>query len=183
MAKLVGPYQKPNAGFHPYDPRAPSVAALVKEGIEARMPEITIEHVGSTAVPGCPGKGVVDLMALYPDGRLDDAVALLSAVGFQRQGMEFRNRFPDARPVYMGNCRFDDSVFLVYVHVLRDDAYEAERFRIFRDRLRSDPDLLGEYVAVKKAIVANGVVNTDDYAIRKKDVIAKILGDDMGEIE
>ena len=181
MEKIVGPYQKPKAGFYPYDPRAPKVAALVKARIEERMPEITIEHIGSTAVPGCPGKGVVDLMALYPDNRLDDAVSLLAAMGYQRQGKEFRNRFPDSRPVYMGTYCFDHTPFLVYVHVIQQDAYEATRFRIFRDRLRNDPDLLTEYAAVKQDIISQGVVDTDDYAIIKKRIIEKVLGNDLVE--
>ena len=182
ISKIVGPYQKPEASFYPYDPRAPKVATLLKKRIESLMPAITIEHIGSTAVPGCPGKGIVDLMALYSRNRLAAAVELLSALGFQRQGKEFRNRFPDSRPVYMGTYEFDATAFLVYVHVLEQNVYEAERFRIFRDRLRCAPDLLAEYVAVKKAILSEGVVDTDDYAIRKKDVIERILGDDLGEV-
>jgi len=29
---------------------------------ESCLPESTIEHIGSTAVPDCPGKGVINLM-------------------------------------------------------------------------------------------------------------------------
>jgi GrpB-like predicted nucleotidyltransferase (UPF0157 family) len=175
---IVGPYRKPPASFEPYDPRAPRVAAGIIAAAASCLQEVPLEHIGSTAVEGCPGKGIIDLMALYPEGCLELAVAMLRALGFQRQGKEFRNRFPDERPVMMGTCDFDGTPFLAYVHVIRKDAGEAGRFRIFRDRLAADGDLRTRYVAEKKRIIASGVVDTDDYAIEKQAVIEAILKDD-----
>jgi GrpB-like predicted nucleotidyltransferase (UPF0157 family) len=45
--------------------------------------------VGSTSVPGCAGKGVIDLMVVYPPGHLDDTKAVLADLGFQRQLSSF----------------------------------------------------------------------------------------------
>ena len=81
----------------------------------------------------------------------------------------------------MGTFEYDNTPFLVYVHVIRDDSYEAVRFRIFRDRLRSDPELLSEYISVKKKIISRGVVDTDEYVELKRPVIQKILGKDYDE--
>ncbi len=181
VKKIIGPYKKPQATFHLYDHRAPDVARHLKKLIELYMPEVTIEHMGSTAVPGCPGKGVVDLMALYPKEHLDVVKALLSAMGFQRQGKEFRNRFPDTRPVMMGTFEYDNTSFLVYVHVIHEDSYEAVRFRIFRDRLCNDSELLSVYIAEKKRIILEGATDTDDYVEMKKSIIQRILGDDNDE--
>jgi GrpB-like predicted nucleotidyltransferase (UPF0157 family) len=178
VEKIIGPYKKPKATFHPYDNRAPKAAGHLKKIIESYMSKVTIEHIGSTAIPECPGKGVIDLMALYPTGHFDVIVGLLSSMGFQRQGKEFRNRFPDERPVMMGKFEYCDTPFLVYVHVIHEDSYEAVRFRIFRDRLANDSELLSEYIAEKKRILSEGVTNTDDYAELKRSIIEKILGDD-----
>ncbi len=179
--KIIGPYKKPEASFNPYDPRALEVAATLKKCLESHSPKVTIEHIGSTAVPECPGKGVVDLMALYPDQSLEKVKELLLAFGFQRQGKEFKNRFPDSRPVFMGTFEYDNTSFLVYVHVIRDDSDEAVRFRIFRDRLRSDSELLSEYISVKKEIISRGVVDTDEYVKLKRPVIQKILDKEYDE--
>ncbi len=181
VEKIIGPYTKPKASFYSYDHRAPEVATLLKKRIEVYMPEVTIEHIGSTAIPGCPGKGVVDLMALYPTEQLDVIVALLSSMGFQRQGKEFRNRFPDERPVMMGTFEYDDTSFLVYVHVIHEDSYEAVRFRIFCDRLCNDAELLSDYITEKKRIISEGVIDTDDYAEMKQSIMRRILGDDYDE--
>ena len=54
----------------PYDPRAPEVARRVTEIIHRQLPHVLVEHVGSTAVPGCAGKGVIDLLIPYREGEL-----------------------------------------------------------------------------------------------------------------
>ena len=181
VKKIMRSYEKPLAGFHSYDPRAPEVARIIKEKTECYLPEVTLEHIGSTAIPGCPGKGVIDMMALYPEGQLKTATSLLVAMGFQRQGLEFKNRFPDERPVFMGTFEYDNTSFLVYVHVIQEDAYEAVRFRIFRDRLCDDKGLLADYIKIKERIVSEGVTDTDKYAVMKQAIIKTILGDACDE--
>lgn len=181
MKKIVGPYKKPRATFHPYDNRFPLVADHLKKLIELYMADVTIEHIGSTAIPGCPGKGIIDLMALYPNGHLDIVNKVLSAMGFQRQGKEFKNRFPDSRPVMMGTLKYGDSSFLVYVHIIHEASYEAVRFRIFRDRLCDDSELLSAYIAEKKRIILEGVTDTDTYAELKRPIMQRILGNDYDE--
>ena len=181
VEKIIGPYKKPKASFQPYDHRAPKVADHLINLAEKYLPEVTIEHIGSTAVKGCPGKGIIDLMALYPEGRLDVIKKLFLAMGFQRQGKEFRNRFPDSRPVMMGTFEYDNKSFLVYVHVIQKESYEAIRFRMFRDRLDSDTQLLSEYIAEKKRIISEGIIDTDDYAEMKQSIIKRILGSDYDE--
>src|SRR5229473_1531214 len=52
-----------------YDPRVVEVAHEIMQMISAALPPVTVEHIGSTSVPGCAGKGIIDLMVLYPDGQ------------------------------------------------------------------------------------------------------------------
>ena len=85
-------------------------------------------------------------------------------MAFQRQGKEFKNRFPDERPVLMGTFAHENTSFLVYIHVIQNDSHEAVRFRIFRDRLSSDNELLSAYIAEKRRIISEGITDTDDYA-------------------
>lgn len=51
------------------------------------------------------------------------------------------------------------------------DGYEAVRFQIFRDRLINDSDLLSEYISVKKHIISSVILDTDDYAEMKRNII------------
>lgn len=74
-ANVIGQYEHirytdPDDAFRPYDPRCGEVATRLAAMIQAGMPEARVELVGSTAIPGCHGKGPVDLMLLYLPGRL-----------------------------------------------------------------------------------------------------------------
>jgi GrpB-like predicted nucleotidyltransferase (UPF0157 family) len=162
---VIGPYQEAEAAVCEYDLRAIEVARIVGALITEQLPEITVEHIGSAAVPGCAGKGIVDLMALYPDNRLEATKAALAALGFQRQST--RDPFPEDRPMRIGSFEFDGSVFRLHAHVIAAQASEAEILRRFRDRLRSDDQLREADIARKRAIIASGVTDTVDYSIAK----------------
>ena len=131
------------------------------------------EHIGSTAVPGLAGKGVVDLMVLYPPGMLERARAALDALGFQRQST--RDPFPESRPMRIGAMRFDGKTFRLHAHVIASDDEEAATLRGFRDRLRADPKLRDAYVERKRAILASGITDTIDYAYAKSEFIQSTL--------
>ena len=152
--------------------RLPSRSAQL---IESHLPDVKVEHVGSTAVPGCAGKGVVDLMVLYPPGQLSEVREGLDALGFQRQ--TGRDPFPEERPMRIGSIEFEGTRFRLHAHVIASDSPEVSEFRTFRDRLRGDPMLLEQYVALKRKIIAEGVTDSLDYSIRKGDFIAGILRD------
>jgi GrpB-like predicted nucleotidyltransferase (UPF0157 family)/mannose-6-phosphate isomerase-like protein (cupin superfamily) len=162
-----------------HDPRAVEVAGLVTDLIVSRLPAVTVEHVGSTAVPGCAGKGVVDLMVLYGTGRLAAVRDGLDALGFQRQ--TGRDPFPEERPMRVGSIDHDGTRFRLHAHVVANDSPEVAEFRSFRDRLRGDPVLLEQYVALKRKVIAEGVTDSLDYSIRKGEFIAGVLRGGMIE--
>jgi GrpB-like predicted nucleotidyltransferase (UPF0157 family)/mannose-6-phosphate isomerase-like protein (cupin superfamily) len=136
-----------------------------------------VEHIGSTAVPGCAGKGVVDLMVLYEPGRLSEVRDTLDALGFQRQ--TGRDPFPEERPMRIGSIEFDCSRFLLHAHVIALDSPEVAELRTFRDRLLGDPALLANYVALKRQIIGEGITDRLAYTIRKGEFIAGILRGEM----
>src|SRR5688572_21181237 len=124
-------YSDPAEIFRPYDPRFPEVARRVAALIEGRMPDARVEHIGSTAVEGCAGKGIVDLQLLYPPGRLAAARETLDGFGFQRQtGID---PFPEERPLRVGTIEDDGAIYRLHVHVVAEEDAEAEDLRHFRD--------------------------------------------------
>ena len=61
------PYPSPPPALRPWNPRAPEAAARVVALIAERLPDTAVEHVGSSSVPGCAGKGYLDLVIPYRD--------------------------------------------------------------------------------------------------------------------
>lgn len=166
-------YRKPSEAYRPYDQRFPEVAARIAALIEARVPGARVEHVGSSAIPGCDGKGVIDLMVLYPPGGLVAARDGVDGLGFQRQVN--RDPFPEERPLRVGSFEHDGEIFRVHVHVIAEDSGEAAEQIGFRDGLRADPALVEEYAALKRTVLNGGIVDNVEYNEGKEDFIRRIL--------
>jgi GrpB-like predicted nucleotidyltransferase (UPF0157 family) len=176
--QLIGRYEyvqytDPAKAYRPYDPRCPEVAQRVIDLITVRMPDAVVEHIGSTAIPGCDGKGVVDLMLLYPPGRLAAGRDVLDGLGFQRH--ERPGAFPEERPVRIGTIDHDGETFRLHVHVIAEDAEEVATQRAFRDTLCANPALVEEYVANKRSVLAAGVTDSNDYNLGKDVFIKRVL--------
>jgi GrpB-like predicted nucleotidyltransferase (UPF0157 family) len=167
------PYPSPAPALRPWNPRAPEVAARVVALIAERLPDTRIEHVGSSSVTGCAGKGPLDLVIPYRDDLHLGAInEVLFGLGFGRQ----RNRdpFPETRPMRIGAIDDQGETFLLHVHVVPENTHHLDELIDFRDRLRAEPALVEKYVAAKRAILHPGVREGDDYAERKGKFIAAL---------
>jgi len=170
---VIGLYETGPATCNDHDPRAIQVAVRVGHLIQSHLPGVVVEHIGSTAVPGCAGKGVIDLMVLYQQGQLPQVREGLDTLGFQRQ--TGRDPFPEDRPMRIGSIDHEGSRFLLHAHVIDMNSREVGELRSFRDRLRDDRALLDQYSALKRKLILEGVTDRLDYSIRKGEFIAGIL--------
>jgi len=171
--RIIGHYLHKAASVEEPDARAPEVARRVTDLICERMPSLVVEHIGSTAVPSCAGKGIIDLMVLYPEGQLEATRNVIDSLGFQRQ--EFGDPFPEERPMRVGSIRHSGTAFRVNVHVIAASSPEVSDLLDFRDRLRENPALIAEYVARKQELVSSGIVESPDYARHKGSFIRSVL--------
>ena len=174
--KPIGPHSHPGAVCIPYDPLAPQAAREVIRLIVARDPDLTVEHVGSSAVPGCDGKGVLDLLVMYEPGALERAKAALADLGFQKQ--TGRDPWPEERPMRVGSLDFEGRRFPIHAHVIASGSAEASELIRFRDRLRADPGLRNAYVARKREIILAGVADSIEYSIIKGEFVRDALDSD-----
>ena len=174
---LIGPYDAPGApkvvDLRPWDARGPAAAKSVMLILQAALPGIEIEHVGSTAVSGCDGKGILDLMLLIPDGRLSEVCAIIDGLGFQRQSGG--KKHPDSRPMREGSFTFDGSVFRLHVHLIPERSAEVDRLRKFRDRLGANPELVVLYVEQKRRLIDAQILDRSTYTFGKKAFIESVL--------
>jgi aryl-alcohol dehydrogenase-like predicted oxidoreductase/GrpB-like predicted nucleotidyltransferase (UPF0157 family) len=169
----IGRYLPEPAEHRDPDPGAPVVAELVGRLIQGAQPSLVVEHVGSTAVPGCRGKGVIDLAVMYFGDGGSEARETLDRLGFQRQ--EGPDPWPETRPMRVGAWTDGGRTYRLHAHVIPQGSREHGELLWFRDRLRADPALSDRYQAAKRAILDRGVTDTYDYAIAKGDFVAREL--------
>jgi len=170
----IDTYVRQPVEFRPYDPLFPRAAAALVELVRSAAPELRVEHVGSTSIPGCAGKGVVDLAVLYPPGGLARARDVLDRLGCQRQTGP--NAFPESRPMRRCALELEGRSYRAHLHVLEAGGAEEMELLTFRDRLRADPALCRAYEAEKRAVLARGITEGAAYAECKTGFVRGVLG-------
>jgi 5-(carboxyamino)imidazole ribonucleotide synthase len=153
--KPIGPYERLAAEVHEWDPNTVEVARRVAELVQARRPDLTVEHIGSTSVPGLPGKGIVDLSIEASPAEIPSIVSMLYELGFGPQPGP--DPWPPTRPMPVGSMELDGTQYRIHLHV-QPHGGDYPRDIAFRDALRNDPDLRRQYESLKRGITDSGPV-------------------------
>jgi GrpB-like predicted nucleotidyltransferase (UPF0157 family) len=166
-------YTSSQVRFLTYDPAVIDVAQILREVICRVEPRLQVEHIGSTSVPGCGGKGIVDLAILYPTGLLSIARDALDGLGFQRQGGP--EPWPEERPMRVGCVELNDRAYRIHAHIIARDCTEHHELIWFREHLRRDPAMRRNYEARKQSILADGTNDSLEYCKAKAGFINAVL--------
>ncbi|HZI83151.1 MAG TPA: GrpB family protein [Casimicrobiaceae bacterium] len=168
------PYSNSGAGYVEYDRAAIDVAGVVAGLIERAAPWAKVEHIGSTAIPGCAGKGIVDVMVMYPAHQLEATRVAIDRLGFQPQ--KTGHIFPDERPMRVGAIEHDGKRYRLHAHVIAMTSSEIASLRRFRDLLRADAALRDAYQDKKRAILQSGLSEPRAYTQAKGEFISSVMG-------
>lgn len=107
--------------------------------------EITIEHIGSTAVPDLPSKDVVDVLVGVARGRVPSVGHHLAQEGFLLEGQREGHAWVTRREAGRRVC---------VIHIVETDSRQWARRIAFRDLLRRDADARAEYLEAKRTAEA-----------------------------
>jgi GrpB-like predicted nucleotidyltransferase (UPF0157 family) len=168
----IGRYRRVPVQIYQADPHAPEVARRLAALIATRWPATPAEPVGSTAVPGLAGKGIIDLLLAADPAHIPAITQALVELGFQPQ---VPAAFPPSRPMLWGAFYHRATEYRVHVHVVPAGSPEVAAMRGLRDALRADPVLRRRYAALKRAIVAGGPADPVAFTKAKHDWIAATL--------
>jgi len=137
---------------------------------------ISIEHVGSTAVPGMIAKPTIDVSVAVKD--LTTVVSLYEAMkqlGFISLGDFIQQDEPEEYFVLNGNS-VDDR--LANVHVMQIGNPEIEEMITVRDFLRSNKDAARDYVEQKKLLMKQyGQNDYNAYSKNKRSFLEQLKTD------
>jgi GrpB-like predicted nucleotidyltransferase (UPF0157 family) len=116
----------------------------IKEQLKKVFLGIKIEfsHIGSTSIPGCSAKPIVDILGTTPDVLEIDAFnQAMSSIGFKafgEYGMKQRRFFQKREG------------FPVNLHIFEETDPEVKRHLRFCDYLKSHPEKIEEYSLLKQ---------------------------------
>lgn len=155
-----------------YDAHWPELFALEKRAIEDALGPLIdgvtgIEHVGSTSVPGCAAKPIIDIM-IGVCGAADALRCITPIVGL---GYECVGEGGIPGRIYFrkGTPRSH------HIHLVHDGSRFWEKHLSFRDRLRARPDLVEQYSALKRRLAVEHGGNRLTYTFAKTPFIEAAL--------
>lgn len=154
----------------PYDDKWPEMfeteSLLIKTLLGAVA--VSVHHIGSTSVPGLSAKPIIDILVEVIDINELDAynLAMVSA-GYISRG---ENGIPGRRYFIKGGGQRSHQV-----HAFAIGDLQVLRHLIFRDYLRKNRDIAGEYAEIKHSAALLSQNDVHRYSALKADFIAHHL--------
>lgn len=135
-------------------------------------PVVQIEHVGSTAVPGLGGKGIIDIaVGVEKNSDIQLTANVLAQNGYSVDNSKKR---PGDRVLLLShehNGTFNRYGLLVIVK----GGEEWRQFLLFRDHLRASKKLRDEYMSLKERSFIKSGADREIYKKLKNDFIQDVL--------
>ena len=131
----------------PYDSAWAQDFQAIKKELDSALGDLafSIEHVGSTSVPGLSAKPIIDIDVVIEDEtKLPAVVKALGSIGYTHEG----NKGIKGREAFAYEGK--EHLRKHHMYVCTKDASELKRHITFRDYLREHPEEVEAYSRVKE---------------------------------
>ena len=173
MILVGGPEAVERISIAAYDPAWPARFERERVRIVAALGESarSIEHIGSTAVPGLPAKPVIDIIVLVGDL----AAGLAAVPALEDGGYSYWRDNPDKAKLFLvkGLPPAPHRTHHLHIHA---DRTEVDRHLAFRDALRRDTALRDQYAALKRGLAQRFRHDRDAYSNAKTAFVDEVVG-------
>jgi GrpB-like predicted nucleotidyltransferase (UPF0157 family) len=163
-----------------YDPQWQSIFLELSKVIKETLGDwvTTIEHIGSTSVPGLAAKPIVDLTGIIETtDHLPEVIRALARIGYTHEGdlgiagsEAFHRAGPDVPRDGSGRIWMHH-----HLYICARDNCELQRHLVFRDYLRAHPEKAQAYAELKKQLAQQFHHDIDSYIQGKSEFIETIL--------
>lgn len=124
---------------------------------------VTVEHIGSTAVPGLTAKPVVDILLGAENlAAIESRIGSLAMIGYEYI-TKYEHEFP-LRRYFVKSSPLSNRMHL---HAVEHGSSFWTDHLAFRDMLRSDSELRANYEALKIALATDPVQDKAAYSAAK----------------
>ena len=128
----------------------------------------SIEHVGSTAVPGLRAKPIIDIMA--PVRSLEDSRPAIDAL----EALQY-HYFPYRTDSMHWFCKPSPRARTHHLHLVPFGSQLWADRLVFRDYLRSHPETAAEYAALKECLAEQHRFDREAYTDAKLPFVQRII--------
>jgi GrpB-like predicted nucleotidyltransferase (UPF0157 family) len=156
----------------PYREEWPAQFRVVADELRralATIPSASVEHVGSTSVPGLAAKPVIDIDVVVEREEVQKAITALESLGYTHRG--------DLGVVGREAFRAPDEEPRRNVYVCEAGSLNVRNHLAVREVLRRRDDLRDEYAAVKNALAAAPDMDIGRYIAGKSEVLQRVLAE------
>lgn len=165
------PYMPAPQGFWPPNPGMPRIVATIEEALAGFDPNLSLEHIGSTAIPGMPGKNSINMLLPVEANLFSYALSILDEAGFSSHPYKEE---PADRPLRVANIVVDGIEHPIHLHMVEKDSLNHSNALYFRDYLIAHPKIASRYAALKKELHEQGK-SPEEYNQAKQPFIRDIL--------
>lgn len=132
---------------------------------------VNIEHVGSTAIPFLGGKGIIDIAIGVSKLKLREVKNKLEDAGY-----EFRDKASCPKRLFFRiDYPYKNEKRRVHIHLTEFNSQNWKELTIFRDYLLKNPDIVKQYIKIKKEGVKKALGDGEKYKKYKENFIKAIL--------
>ena len=143
-----------------------AVAATLRDAL-AGVPVVSIEHVGSTAVPGLAAKPTLDIDVIVVAEHVPVAIVALATIGYQHRG--------DLGVTGREALTSPDSTPVRHVYVCVEGTLHVRNHLAVRRVLRERPDLRDRYAEVKRQLASIPDIDMERYLAGKSAILQEVL--------
>ncbi|MGV8169183.1 MAG: GrpB family protein [Candidatus Nanoarchaeia archaeon] len=167
MKKIV--YEKYK--FRKYENRYKRQFLSEKAKLKRIFPSAPIEHIGSTAVPGLGGKGIIDINLGTTKKEVKRAIIKLNSKGylFSKTGGDGKERW-----LFKKDYKYRGEIRRVHVHLIIVNSESWKKCIFFREYMLKNKSALKKYAELKKRAVSLGMKG-DEYRDYKRKFIESIV--------
>jgi len=156
--------------FRPYDPKFPKMFENEKEILKILVnKDAKIEHIGSTAVPGLGGKGIIDIIVSVKKDYIEETKKIL-----ENNGYIFRPEGGDDERLFFRTCYMEDkNERRIHIHLTQKNSSTWKKLLKVRDYLRKHKKEAMEYSEIKRK-ASESCKGKDEYVKMKEPFLKRI---------
>lgn len=159
-----------SAIFREYDPVFPERFEVERSRLAAELQDVAVQihHVGSTSIPGMPGKGIIDILVTVNVLEPEEAYAApLKQLGYIRRPVPERPESPFfTRPPVKPRSH--------NVHIAKIGSRREASMMAFRDYLRTFPEATRRYEEAKRSLATARPGDWSYYSQKKLEIASEL---------